>query len=338
MNRRLLLLSLLLLAIPALSQSTSSTVVVLDQSYSMSLPAGASGTRLSLLLNAVEQRILADRNQDRFALIAFQDAHEIAVVVPYPASSAAVLSAVDDLIPWGTSPVLAATRFALDYAADLPGPTEVILVTDGEDDDAYITGSEVRTAVPRELLGHLVSLTVMTLGGDRPGATDIPALWAAESGGEVILVEQNGQRTALPTSHPSAVLDHETSTAPDEIGVATATPAGDGPPRTGFVRVLAVWLLVVRWNLAASAILGIIAFALAVARWRPRSAAANRHNALPTQVVLEVRTSLRRWTHTFSKFPITVGTTPGCTLQLTNGGKAPDQAFELRLADEGLLF
>ncbi|MCK4548292.1 MAG: PIG-L family deacetylase, partial [Candidatus Eisenbacteria sp.] len=74
------------------------------------------------------------------------------------------------------------------------------------------------------------------------------------------------------------------------------------------------------------------------ARWRRRAAAVNRHNALPTQVVLEVRTSLRRWTHTFSKFPITVGTTPGCTLQLTNGGKAPDQAFELRLADEGLLF
>ncbi|MCK4516477.1 MAG: hypothetical protein KAU31_14545, partial [Spirochaetaceae bacterium] len=89
MNRRLLLLPLLLLAIPALSQTASSTVIVLDQSYSMSLPAGASATRLSLLLNALEERILTNRNQDHLRLIAFQDANEIAVIVPYPASSAA---------------------------------------------------------------------------------------------------------------------------------------------------------------------------------------------------------------------------------------------------------
>ena len=210
MNRPLLVLFLLLLAIPALSQTASSTVIVLDQSYSMSLPAGASATRFSLLLGALEERIVSADDQHRFALVAFQDADEIDVVVPYPATRAAVLSAAGDLIPWGTSPVLRATRFAVDYAAGLPvpGPTDVIIVTDGEDDAAYMTGPEFRNAIPPELASGTIRLTVLTLGGDRPGATTVLDSWAAESGAEVVSVDENGQRTSQPLSVPRAVFDH----------------------------------------------------------------------------------------------------------------------------------
>jgi len=289
------------------------------------------------LLGTLEERIDSGSEGGRFALIAFEDADEVQVVVPYPATSAAVIATARDLLPWGTSPVLAATRFAVDYAADLPGPTEIILVTDGEDDEAFVAGTAYPDAAPVQLAAGSIRLTVLTLGGDRPGATRILGSWAAESGGEVIIVEPDGHR-ASGLSSPPAVLDHETASvtdAPESIGLARAP---DRSPRTRFIRVLSAWLLVLRWNLALAAILGTVAFVFAVRRWRRRAAAVARHNAVPTQVVLEVRTSLRRRTHTFSKFPITVGTTSGCSLQLTNGGNDPDQVFELQLADEGLLF
>jgi len=322
-NRRLLLLTLLLLAIPALSQTASTTVILLDQSFSMSLPAGQSGTRLSLLLGALEVRINSGSDEERFALIAFEDADEVQVVVPYPATSAAVLSAARDLLPWGTSPILAATRFAVDYSAELPGPTELILVTDGEDNEAFVAGTAYPETTPAQLAGSSIRLTVLTLGGDRPGATGILGSWAAESGGEVIIVEPDGHRRS-ELSGQRAVLDHETASVTDasESVSLAGTPARS--PRTSLIRVLSAWLLVLRWNLALAAILGTVAFVLAVRRWRRRTAAVTRHNAVPTQVVLEVRTSLRRRMHTFSKFPITVGTTAGCSLQLTNGGNDPD--------------
>ncbi len=345
MNRRLHLLPFLLLAIPALSQTASPTVVVLDQSYSMSLPAGESATRLSLLLDGLEERIVTDQAQSQFALIAFEDADEIAVVLPYPATPAAVLSAARDLVPWGTSPILAATRFALDYAGGLPapatlppGPTEVILVTDGEDAAAYMAREQVGFDLPPGLADGSIRLTLLTIGGDSPGAAKVLAAWAAQSGGQVVIVDENGQRRSQATSEPRAALDHEISSAVDGSGTDLLARALDDPPVTGFMRILAAWLLVVRWNLAASAVLGIIAFVLSVGTWRRRVAATTRHNALPTQVILEVRTSLRRREYTLSKFPITVGTTAGAALQLTNAGTEPDQVFELRLADAGLRF
>ena len=344
MNRRHLLLPLLLVAIPALSQPAHPTVVVLDQSYSMSLPAGESTTRTSLLLDALEIRIAAQENQDQFALIAFDDVDAIRLLVPYPAPSAVILSAARDSIPWGTSPIITATRFALSYAAELlksaSGPmesVEIILVTDGEDDVAYMSGDWLDDPsaidLPTELASDAVKLTVITSGFDHPGATSILPSWALQSGGEVVSVLQNGERSAERWAGSRVGIDHEVSSGG---GVSPRSP--ETSHRTGFAQVLAAWLRVVRWNLAVSAVLGIIVFVMALHRWSGRAAAVTRHNALPTQVVLDVRTSLRRRSFTFTRFPITVGTRPESTLPLTNGNSGDQQTFELDLADEGLLF
>jgi LmbE family N-acetylglucosaminyl deacetylase len=317
---------------------------VLDQSFSMSLPAGASATRTDLLVDALERRIVDQGDQERFALIAFEDAEQIRVVVPYPATAATILSAAHDLVPWGTSPILSATRFAATYAAGLletaPGAAEsaeLILVTDGEDEAAYMAnhGADTPPApeIPPELAGGSMKLSLITLGGEHPGATNILPTWALDSGGEVIRLDQNGQRISQHSAGTPVGIHHEVSS-----NVTGLQGPNQPDPRSKFARVLAAWLLVLRWNLAVAAIVGIIVFVLALVRWSARSAAATRHNAVPTQVVLEVRTSLRRRSVTFSNFPITVGTNPDAMLPLNESRPDRAQAFELRLADEGLSF
>lgn len=320
---------------PASAVTNGDAVVVFDSSYSMGLPAEGSATRLDLLQAELER--LVSGSEDRYAFLFFDSEGSITLQLPYPASGQEVADAAGELLPWGTSPVLDAARTGIDYASRLlDTPATVVLFTDGEDSTDYLSASASASAaageeptgnaVPSELSDGSVQLVVVTLDESAPGFSPALARWVSESGGRIVSLAPDAG--AVRSVSPSASLGR--AALGHEFGPDRAAPAPAEPTRGPFLRFLSAWLLVVRWNMAASAVLGVAVLVLLVLRYRKRRDRVERHNSSPPTVTLEVRTTISRQTHQFAEFPLTVGTRPGCTLPLENG-KAEGQQFKLEL-------
>ena len=303
----------------------------------MSLSPGTDRTRQSLLVDALAQwlKLKAAPLTSGYALIVFEDEKEISVRVRYPAEPEAILTAARNVEPWGTSPIGAAVEYALLYARTVAptGAARLILVTDGEDTAHHLDGQE---ETPAQLTTARASLSLITLDDDRPGVSEALTNWVARSGGEIVAVAAEGLRSSQIPAEPSVPSgNHELSGASDpDVG----TVSQESVARALAIRILSAWLVVAKWNFLVASLVGLAAVILAIIGWRRRVDATAAHNAQPTRVLLEARSSTGDDTFEINRFPASVGTASRCSIYLGKAAGKKRGSFSLALGRNGLLF
>lgn len=182
-----------------------SIAIVVDRSFSM------RGERLATVRAGALRLLEALRSEDRVSVLAIGSDVET-IAAPDTAREAA-RSAVRDLTPWGTSPIVDAIHAANTAVHDRPGRRAIVLFTDGEDRDDQTTRREALDAVR----GNDALVYAIAVGQSEPTLLEE---FAAASGGRVVRVRRD--RAAVDAADTIAAdLRHQYL-----LGVVPA----EGPP------------------------------------------------------------------------------------------------------------
>jgi len=290
--RRIALFVLVALVAPLLRAEP--VTILLDASYSMSLPAG-TGTRLEALSARLFDWLASQPPNTRYALLVAEQGSDVDLRLPYPASARQVLAEIAETVPWGSIDLGRALTHAAGIAASIasangdPG-ARLLLITDAEDIAALMPGRQIR--LPAGIRYESIRLTPRTPASvasfvDR--LSDLPD-------------------TRLASPEPSAVPAPSPDAPPAPVGdkrIDAATPPPDPTARAG---LLARWARPARWVFAVAALLGSIAVLRARARHRRRVARATGHNERPPEVPMEIRGSGGRARTVITSFPATLTT------------------------------
>ena len=113
------LTSLLVLTVFAVTPlAASSVTILLDASFSMSLPEGES-TRLEALTGKLRTWMGSQPADTRYALLLAEHGSTPVSELPYPATRDQVSAALDDIVPWGSVDLGASIRTAADLASSI---------------------------------------------------------------------------------------------------------------------------------------------------------------------------------------------------------------------------
>lgn len=330
MRRVVLILALPLsvLVVPLHGQSGPGSAgpvfLLVDYSYSMSLPVGGGPSRLQVLIAAALDDPIVSGANGRLGAMAFEDRGNLDTLLSFPSTLPALRKALRTREPWGASPVIDSLRDAASHlSTTFPGQVvHLVFLTDGEDEIALFTPPAEDP--PGEIADGRVQLSVFSLADAGP-ASVAPLLsrWAKISGGSSVPIGEGFGISASVDSGSTEDSSIEQSFAPTESGVSS------------FLRV---WLTVLLGSCAAATLAGVVLVALLAVRRQQRNHKIARHNAIPTRVKLLIRSTGGREELEISRFPATVGTNIGDSVHLGPKGKAGHVRCKLSLVGDAVKF
>ncbi len=318
------LTSLLVLTVFAVTPlAASSVTILLDASFSMSLPEGES-TRLDALAGKLRTWMESQPADTRYALLVAEHGSTPVSELPYPATRDQVSAALDDIVPWGSVDLGASIRTAADLASSIAAASgdataRLLVASDGEDLSAL-------TGAPWPLVPENVSLAALLLQRRTPAAAHDTLVALSE-------------REPLPTAANSPPAPDEPSPGPTDgvperltdasahegvpAGAHEASAAAGEAEARPQPSLLVRWARTARWLFLGATLLGLAAVWKASARHRRRVRAVMEHNARPPAVRLEIRGPSGREEAWITGYPASFGGGSGGSLHADLAGAEP---------------
>lgn len=343
--RRLTLL-LVLTVVAAAPLCASSVTILLDASFSMSLPAGTS-TRFEVAADGLRAWIASRPPDTRYALLVAEHGAAPVRELPYPATGEQVSVALDEIVPWGSIDLGGSIREAARLAASIAGAsgdrtTRLLVVSDGEDLSA-LTGSSW-PLMP-------ANVRVETLLLPRRSPTGVHDLLASFDARQPVPADETIDPLATERDEPTPSAPQDPASAvdpPKEAGAHEGAPADEGaargpagsPPHRP-ESLLLRWARIARWLFLAGALLGLVAVWKAAARHNRRVRAVAAHNEQPPSILLDIRGPSGREEVRITSYPAAMGDGSGGSLHADLAAASPrvtldvdDEAIVLSAADK----
>ena len=271
-------------------------VVLLDASYSMSLPMPDGRSRRRHALDALARRLDALPDSVGVYLLVAEDLERVRIALPPGASRERLLDEAARIAPFGAVDLLGSVAASIDLIRSFHpvGPVDLLVVSDGQDLSAHFASPSARdTHEQSASVPDRVTLSVLDWEGG-PGA---------------------GVLRAFAESDEPAVAQRFPPDEPADAPVAGAEPTPAGGRGTEAVRVR-IWLVLAR--IAALSIL--VALLVVIGRreliHRRACKEVRRHNAQPPRLALRIRGPGGSSTVECDAWPVTVGTRPSVSVPL----------------------
>ncbi len=283
--RRLFLLPLVAFCCASPLAAESVTVLV-DASFSMSLPAGSS-TRMETLAEKLYAWIDSQPPSTRYALLIAEHQDRVDLRLPYPARGTQVKSEIAGTVPWGAIDLGRAIQNAAQIAASIAtangeSSARLVIMTDAEDMAAIMPARTVR--LPAGLRYEVLRLDTTSPASVVDFVDGLQSLPDTEF-------------ATVGVSPPAA-----TETRPDPVATAPR-PIAPEASQIAPTGLIARWASIARWVFLVATLLGAVAVARAFARHRRRTDAVKQHNSRPPRVPIEVRGPSGRARGEITSFP-----------------------------------